>query len=314
MKIVAVEPLGINPSTQKTLIQEWAQLGHVLKIYNQRTEDPTQLIERIDDADILLVSNIPIQEPILSQCPNLKLISVAFTGLDHIDLNYCKSKGIVVKNCAGYATTAVAELAIGLMLDVYRQITILDQKTRNEGTRNNYLGKQLKGKTLGIVGTGAIGLETAKLALAFGCKVIAWSRSERQEAIYLGIPYVTLPELMSQSDIISLHTPLNNETFHLINRDLLKLCKKTAVLINTARGNVVDINAVADALNTGTLAGAAFDVFEQEPPIPQNHPLITAPNCVLVPHIAYATEESFEERVNMVFQNVKSLLNITFAY
>ncbi|HNX21724.1 MAG TPA: NAD(P)-dependent oxidoreductase [Bacteroidales bacterium] len=314
MKIVAVEPLGINPSTQKTLIQEWAQLGHVLKIYNQRTEDPTQLIERIDDADILLVSNIPIQEPILSQCPNLKLISVAFTGLDHIDLNYCKSKGIVVKNCAGYATTAVAELAIGLMLDVYRQITILDQKTRNEGTRNNYLGKQLKGKTLGIVGTGAIGLETAKLALAFGCKVIAWSRSERQEAIYLGIPYVTLPELMSQSDIISLHTPLNNETFHLINRDLLKLCKKTAVLINTARGNVVDINAVADALNTGTLAGAAFDVFEQEPPIPQNHPLITSPNCVLVPHIAYATEESFEERVNMVFQNVKSLLNITFAY
>jgi D-3-phosphoglycerate dehydrogenase len=314
MKIVAVEPLGINPSTQKTLIQEWAQLGHVLKIYNQRTEDPTQLIERIDDADILLVSNIPIQEPILSQCPNLKLISVAFTGLDHIDLNYCKSKGIVVKNCAGYATTAVAELAIGLMLDVYRQITILDQKTRNEGTRNDYLGKQLKGKTLGIVGTGAIGLETAKLALAFGCKVIAWSRSERQEAIDLGIPYVTLPELMSQSDIISLHTPLNNETFHLINRDLLKLCKKTAVLINTARGNVVDINAVADALNTGTLAGAAFDVFEQEPPISQNHPLITAPNCVLVPHIAYATEESFEERVNMVFQNVKSFLNITFAY
>ena len=314
MKIVAIEPLGINPSTQKTLIQEWAQFGHVLEIYNQRTEDPTQLTERIHDADILLVSNIPIREPILSKCPNLKLISVAFTGLDHIDLNYCKSKGIVVKNCAGYATTAVAELAIGLILDVYRQITILDQKTRNEGTRNNYLGKQLKGKTLGIVGTGAIGLETAKLALAFGCKVIAWSRSERQEAIYLGIPYVTLPELMSQSDIISLHTPLNNETFHLINRDLLKLCKKSAILINTARGNVVDINAVADALKTGTLAGAAFDDFEQEPPIPQNHPLITSPNCVLVPHIAYATEESFEERVNMVFQNVKSLLNITFAY
>lgn len=314
MKIVAVEPLGINPSTQKTLIQEWAQLGHLLKIYDQRNEDPNILIERIGDADILLVSNIQINENILSQCPNLKLISVAFTGLDHIDLNYCKTNGIVVKNCAGYATTAVAELAIGLMLDVYRQITILDQKTRNEGTRNNYLGKQLKGKTLGIVGTGAIGLETAKLAQAFGCKVIAWSRSERQEALDIGIIYVTLPELMSQSDIISLHTPLNNETFHLISRDLLKLCKKTAVLINTARGNVVDINAAADALNTGTLAGAAFDVFEQEPPIPQNHPLMTAPNCVLVPHIAYATEESFEERVNMVFQNVKSFLNITFAY
>lgn len=313
MKIVAVEPLGINPSTQKKLIQEWAQLGHLLKIYDQRNEDPNIMIERIGDADILLVSNIQINENILSQCPNLKLISVAFTGLDHIDLSYCQSKNIKVMNCAGYATTAVAELAIALMLDLYRKITFLDTNTRNEGTRNNYLGKQLKGKILGIVGTGAIGLETAKLAQAFGCKVITWSRSERQEVIKIGIPYMKLSELMVQSDIISIHTPLNNETFHLINQDLLKLCKKSAILINTARGNVADIDAVANALKDGTLAGAAFDVFEQEPPIPQNHPLITAPNCVLVPHIAYATEESFEERVNLVFQNVKSFLNITFA-
>ncbi len=310
MKIVAVEPLGINPSTQKTLIQEWAQFGHVLEIYNQRTEDPTQLTERIHDADILLVSNIPIREPILSKCPNLKLISVAFTGLDHIDLNYCKSRGITVMNCAGYATSAVAELAIGLMLVVYRKISVLDQQTRKEGTRNNFLGKQLKDKTVGIVGTGAIGLETARLAQAFGCNMIAWSRSERKEALTLGVKYVTLPELMAQSDIISLHTPLNDETFHLINQDLLKLCKKSAILINTARGNVVDIDAVADALKTGALAGAAFDVFEQEPPIPKNHPLITAPNCVLVPHIAYATEESFEERVQLVFNNVKTFLKM----
>ena len=310
MKIVAVEPLGINPSTQKTLIQEWAQFGHVLEIYNQRTEDPTQLTERIHDANILLVSNIPIREPILSKCPNLKLISVAFTGLDHIDLNYCKSRGITIMNCAGYATSAVAELAIGLMLDVYRKISVLDQQTRKEGTRNNFLGKQLKDKTVGIVGTGAIGLETARLAQAFGCNVIAWSRSERKEALTLGVKYVTLPELMTQSDIISLHTPLNDETFHLINQDLLKLCKKSAILINTARGNVVDIDAVADALKTGALAGAAFDVFEQEPPIPKNHPLITAPNCVLVPHIAYATEESFEERVQLVFNNVKTFLKM----
>ena len=115
---------------------------------------------------------------------------------------------------------------------------------------------------------------------------------------------------MTQSDIISLHTPLNNETFHLINQDLLKLCKKSAILINTARGNVVDMDAVAVALKTGALAGAAFDVYEQEPPIPKNHPLISAPNCVLVPHIAYATEESFEERVQLVFNNVKTFLKM----
>ena len=310
MKIVAVEPLGINSSIKTNLIQEWAQYGHLLEIYDQRTEDPTLLVERIGNADILLVSNIPINEFVLSQCPNLKLISVAFTGLDHIDLSYCQSKNIKVMNCAGYATTAVAELAIGLMLDVYRKISVLDQQTRNEGTRNNFLGRQLKNKTLGIVGTGAIGLETARLAQTFGCKVVAWSRSERKEAIKLGITYVTLSELMTQSDIISLHTPLNNETFHLINQDLLKLCKKSAILINTARGNVVDMDAVADALKTGALAGAAFDVFEQEPPIPKNHPLISAPNCVLVPHIAYATEESFEERVQLVFNNVKTFLKM----
>ena len=310
MKIVAVEPLGINSSIKTNLIQEWAQYGHLLEIYDQRTEDPTLLVERIGNADILLVSNIPINEFVLSQCPNLKLISVAFTGLDHIDLSYCQSKNIKVMNCAGYATTAVAELAIGLMLDVYRKISVLDQQTRNEGTRNNFLGRQLKNKTLGIVGTGAIGTETARLAQAFGCKVIAWSRSDRQEVIKMGIPYVTLSELMTQSDIISLHTPLNNETFHLINQDLLKLCKKSAILINTARGNVVDMDAVADALKTGALAGAAFDVFEQEPPIPKNHPLISASNCVLVPHIAYATEESFEERVQLVFNNVKTFLKM----
>lgn len=310
MKIVAVEPLGIDPSTQKTLIHEWAHLGHTLEIYNQRTEDPILLIDRIGDADILLVSNIPIREPILSKCPNLKMISVAFTGLDHIDLNYCKSKGISVMNCAGYATTAVAELAIGLMLDIYRKITFFDPSTRDGGTRNNFLGKQLKDKTVGIVGTGAIGLETARLAKAFGCNVIAWSRSEREEAIKRGILYVSLPELMSQSDIISLHTPLNIETFHLIDQDLLKLCKKSAVLINTARGDVVDMDAVADALKKGTLAGAAFDVFESEPPLPLDHPLLQPPNTIVVPHIAYATEESFSERVEMVFQNVKEYLHL----
>lgn len=126
----------------------------------------------------------------------------------------------------------------------------------------------------------------------------------------MGITYVTLPTLMAHSDIISLHTPLNTETHHLIDRDLLQKCKKSAILINTARGNIVDIEAVAQALTNGTISGAAFDVFEKEPPLSTDHPLLHTPNTIIVPHIAYATEESFSERVDMVFQNVKEYLHL----
>lgn len=310
MKIVAVEPLGITTADQEHYVKEWTKWDHFLKIYKDRTEDPEELIQRIGDADILLISNIPLPKEVLEKGTQLKMISVAFTGLDHIDLKYCQERGILVKNCAGYATTAVAELAIGLMIDLYRRITPLDQEMRNGKTRNHFLGRQLKGKTVGIVGTGAIGLETARLAHSFGCKVMAWSRSERKQAIEMGITYVTLPTLMAHSDIISLHTPLNTETHHLIDRDLLQKCKKSAILINTARGNIVDIEAVAQALTNGTITGAAFDVFEKEPPLSTDHPLLHTPNTIIVPHIAYATEESFSERVDMVFQNVKEYLHL----
>lgn len=310
MKIVAVEPLGITTADQEHYVKEWTKWDHFLKIYKDRTEDPEELIQRIGDADILLISNIPLPKEVLEKGTQLKMISVAFTGLDHIDLKYCQERGILVKNCAGYATTAVAELAIGLMIDIYRRITPLDQEMRNGKTRNHFLGRQLKGKTVGIVGTGAIGLETARLAQSFGCKVMAWSRSERKQAIKMGITYVTLPTLMAHSDIISLHTPLNTETHHLIDRDLLQKCKKSAILINTARGNIVDIEAVAQALTNGTISGAAFDVFEKEPPLSTDHPLLHTPNTIIVPHIAYATEESFSERVDMVFQNVKEYLHL----
>lgn len=310
MKIVAVEPLGITTADQEHYVKEWTKWDHFLKIYKDRTEDPEEMIQRIGDADILLISNIPLPKEVLEKGTQLKMISVAFTGLDHIDLKYCQERGILVKNCAGYATTAVAELAIGLMIDIYRRITPLDQEMRNGKTRNHFLGRQLKGKTVGIVGTGAIGLETARLAQSFGCKVMAWSRSERKQAIEMGITYVTLPTLMAHSDIISLHTPLNTETHHLIDRDLLQKCKKSAILINTARGNIVDIEAVAQALTNGTISGAAFDVFEKEPPLSTDHPLLHTPNTIIVPHIAYATEESFSERVDMVFQNVKEYLHL----
>ena len=310
MKIVIAEPLGLTPETFKLINEEWTKLGHEIQIYWDRNETPEILIQRIQHAEILIISNIPLPKTILEHCSHLKLISVAFTGLDHIDLNYCKSTSVEVRNCAGYATTAVAELTIGLILDLYRQITFLDQKTRNGGSRGPFLGRQIKGKTVGIIGTGAIGSETAILAKHFGANVIAYSRTKRQNLIELGVQYLTLNQLVEQSDVISIHTPLTPDTEHILNESNLKYCKPSAILINTARGKVVDIPFVAKMLKSGKLAGAAFDVFETEPPLAENHPLLSAPNCIVVPHIAYATQESFEIRIQLALNNIKNFLKL----
>ena len=207
-------------------------------------------------------------------------------------------------NASGYATEGVAELAIGLMIDVYRRITALDAKVHNGGTRDNFLGRELRGKRVGIVGTGAIGRRTATLLQAFGCEVVAWSRTEYDEVKAQGIAYLPLEELMKTSDIITLHVPLTAETHHLISRELLEMCKPTAILVNTARGNVVDIDALADLLCQGKLAGAGFDVFEKEPPLPADHTLLRVPNCVLVPHVGYATREAFDDRIDIVLSHI----------
>lgn len=305
MKIVSVEPIGISIEKSEQIRKEFLELGHDFYCYMDRKEDEETLKERMHDADVVVISNIKLSSEVLKSSHKLKMLSVAFTGLDHIDLDYCTEHNIKVVNASGYATVGVAELAIGLMIDVYRHISLLDQDIRNGKTRNNFLGRQLRGKTVGIIGTGAIGLETAILLKAMGCTIIAWNRTEREEAKKLNIKYVSLQDLMKQSDIISLHVPLNKETYHLINRDLLSLCKKDAILINTARGNVVDMEALAESLRKGLLAGAGIDVFETEPPLAKNHPLINAPNCILTPHIAYATSEAFDERIEIVMNNIK---------
>ncbi len=304
MKIVSVEPIGISEEKAEALKAEFAKYGHDFYCYRDRKEDESTLAERMNEAEIVIVSNIKVSAAVLSQCPHLKMLDVAFTGLDHIDLEYCKAHGIKVVNAAGYATEGVAELAVGLMIDLYRRITVLDASLRSGGTRNNFLGRELRGKQVGIVGTGAIGLRTAELLLHFGCRVVAWSRTEKADAKALGITYVTLEELMQNSDIISLHVPLTSETHHLIGQDLLRLCKPSAILVNTARGNVVDMDALAAALNAGRLAGAGIDVFEKEPPLPAEHPLLKAPNCIVVPHVGYATREAFDERIDIVVQNI----------
>ena len=308
MKIVSVEPIGISSAQSQEIQGHFLSLGHDFIFYSDRKEDEASLVYRMQDADVVIISNIKLSEVVLSKCKNLKMLSVAFTGLDHIDLNYCKQHNIVVRNASGYATTAVCELTIGLILDVYRQITFLDAQTRNLQTRNNFLGRQMAGKTVGIIGTGAIGSAVALSLQGLGCNVIAWNRSENQVLINSGVEYLSLENLLVVSDIISVHLPLTEDTYHLLDASALKLCKKDAIIINTARGNIIDMQALADMLTTGNLAGAGIDVFETEPPLLHNHPLIAAPNCIITPHIGYATQEAFQIRIGIVMENIMQWL------
>ena len=306
MKIVAVEPIGISAERAQEIRQELANKGHEFVWYADRKEDAATLVERMKDAEVVIISNIPLSAEVLSQCPKLQFLNVAFTGLDHIDLAYCQTHNILVKNASGYATEAVAELAIGLMIDVLRKITSLDGSIRQGGVRGAFLGRELRGKTVGIVGTGAIGTRTVELLKAFGCRVIAWSRTHKPEVMNLGVAYVTLEGLMRDSDIISLHVPLTAETKHLISKEMLALCKPSAILINTARGNVVDMDALAECLRDGKIAGAGIDVYDKEPPLPCADPLLSAPTCVLVPHVGFATREAFDIRIDIILGNLEN--------
>ncbi|MBV7276642.1 hydroxyacid dehydrogenase [Clostridium sp. PL3] len=301
MKFVIIEPLGVQDEKLLSMAKDALKDSVEIVYYNTRTADTQELIERGKDADIIAVSNLPLNSEVIEGCKNLKMLSVAFTGVDHIAMETCKKNGVVVCNCAGYSTAAVADLVFGMLITLYRNVIPCDKVTREEGTKDGLVGFELEGKKFGVVGTGAIGMRTAIIAKAFGCDVYAYSRTKKD---VVGIKYVSLDGIMSTCDIISLHTPMNAETKHLINKENIALMKKNAVLINTARGGVVDSEALAVALNEERIAGACIDVFETEPPIKKDHPLLMAKNTLVTPHIAFATKEALVKRAEIVFDNV----------
>lgn len=311
MKIVLMEPLGISQDKLEELSGFLTQAGHSFFAYPDRATDPQKLAARIGDAEILILANQPLREDVLRQCPNLRMISIGFTGVDHVDVDYCKSRGIMLSNASGYSTNAVAELAFGLMIAVSRKVIACDQATRTGKDKTGLIGFELAGKTLGIVGTGAIGLKTAEIGKAVGCRVVAYSRSQRPEALAMGLEYLPLETLLQESDIVSLHVPATPATKGLINASRLSLMKPSAILINTARGPVVDSQALATALRTGQIAGAGLDVFDTEPPLPADQPLRDCPNTVVTPHVAFATQQSMVKRAIIVFDNVRQWLNGT---
>ncbi|PKQ63428.1 hydroxyacid dehydrogenase [Labilibaculum filiforme] len=302
MKFSILEPIGITACKYEELKQEFKTLGHELIFFTDRKEQEQELIKRAEGADAIVVSNIPITKTFLDACPNLSMISVAFTGVDHIDMNTCRERNILVSNAAGFSTESVAELTIGMILSVYRKIVSGDAITRFGGDRAGFLGTELNGKTIGIVGAGAIGLRVAEIAKVFNCRVIAFNRSKKSVE---GVEFVSMATLLKEADVVSLHVPLTTETKGLIGKEEFKIMKSSAILVNTARGPVVDSDALCEALENGEIAGAAVDVYEKEPPLAKEHVLFAAPNLIMLPHLAFASHESFDKRIDIVMENIR---------
>lgn len=306
MRVAIIEPLGVEENFLIETAKGKLGASAEIEYFGERTSDTKELIKRGKAADVIVVSNLPLKKEVIEGCKNLKMISVAFAGVDHIDMDFCRQKGITVCNCAGYSNRAVSELVFGGVISLMRNIIKCDERTRNGLTKDGLTGSEIFGKKFGIIGCGQIGKRVATIAEAFGCEVFVTEHSQKVNLPFAKIK--TKDEIMAECDIISLHVPLNNDTRLLIGKKEISLMKKNAILVNTARGGVVDSCALAEALNEGKIGGAVVDVFENEPPIDKNHPLLSAKNTVLTPHVAFATNEALELRCETVFENVRSFI------
>ena len=256
--------------------------------------DEERLIELAKDVEAIIVRSKPkVTRKVIEAAPKLRVIGRAGVGLDNIDLEAAKERGIKVVNSPAASSRSVAELVFGLLFAVARKIAFADRKMR-EGVwaKKQCMGIELEGKTIGIVGFGRIGYNVAKIANAFGMRVLLYDPYPNEErAKEVGGTFASLEDLLKESDVVTLHVPLVDATHHLINEERLKLMKPTAVLINAARGAVVDNKALVKALQEGWIAGAGLDVYEEEP-LPKDHPLTRLDNVVLTPHIGASTEEA----------------------
>ena len=272
---------------------------------------PAEVPAAIGDADAVIVNKARITAQVMDACPNLKFIGLFATGYNNIDVAAADERGIVVCNVPGYSTDSVAQHTIALMLhfathaDEYAASVAAGDWVRSRAfSYFKYPVYELAGKTLGIFGYGTIGRAVAKIALAFGMTVIATSRSHTS-GCEEGVSFVDADTLFAASDYLTLHCPLTPETDQVVNARTLALMKPTAVLINTARGGVTDEAAVAEALKTGRLRGAGIDVLCEEP-MREDHPYLTAPNCVVTPHIAWGSFEARTRLIDIVAENLKA--------
>jgi phosphoglycerate dehydrogenase-like enzyme len=280
-----------------------------VSLWTDRPVDNRQKLERLRDADILLNSrgHVSFNRDLLQQLPRLKMIAVCGIGYDAIDLSAATANGVVVSNIPGRTAAVVAEHAFALMLSVARRTALMTQEIR-AGRWPGELGTSLRGRTIGVVGTGTIGTEMIRLCAAFGMRVIAWTfHPDPQKASSLGIEYVSLEELLQQSDVVSLHVRLTQDSRHMIGARQLQMMKRSAILINTARGPVVDTMALVDVLRADNIFGAGIDVYDVEP-IEAEHPLLTCGNVVLTPHSADQTQEGIDLLTEGCVDNISAFL------
>ena len=307
MKIAIMESLAVSSEELALRKLPFENEGHIFAEFERTTDIPT-LIEEAKDADVMILANMPMPKEVINACKNLKYIDIAFTGVDHVAMDAVRAKGITASNASGYSNESVAELGIGLAIDLLRNIPQVEARCRALGTKAGLVGNELMGKTVGIIGLGKIGTRSAELFHAFGCSILAHSRSIHKDAPFY-VEQTDLDSLLSRSDLVILHCPLNDSTRGLINAEALKKMKPSAYLINLARGPVVVSKDLADVLNNGVIAGAAVDVFDKEPPLNADEPLLSAKNTILTPHIAFASQESMGIRAEIVFDNLRHFLD-----
>lgn len=304
MKIVILDGYTLNPGDL-----DWAPLEALgeVTIYDRST--PEEVLERGQGARFLLTNKVPLSREMMIQMPNLKYIGVMATGYNHIDLEAASELGITVTNVAGYSTNAVAQHTFALLLSLLNRVETHSELVHDgrwaaskDFTFRETPLLELAGKTLGLVGVGGIGQKVAEIGKAFGMEVIAYRRNPHKTTDDF-IQMVSLDDVFGASDVVSLHLPLSAETDQMVNARLLGLMKPTAYLINTARGGLIQEDALADALERGQIAGAGLDVLSTEPPAADN-PLIGARNCVITPHIAWSLKEARTRLVDLIAENI----------
>jgi glycerate dehydrogenase len=307
MKLVVTDGYALNPGDMS-----WDPIRKIgdLEIYDRTS--PSEIFERCMEADIILSNKTAFSKENIDRLHNVKLISVLATGYNVIDIIAAKHKGITVCNVPAYGTESVAQHTFALILDLANKVSLHIASVKNgewQQCPDYSYSKQplieLAGKTLGIVGLGNIGMQTARLAKAFGMKVIYNSRHDKHTN--LG-EFSSMEEIFTKSDFISLHCPLTESNSEFVNKHLLQLMKPTAYIVNTARGQLINESDLADALNRNVIAGAALDVLSKEPPDNSN-PLLKASNCVITPHNAWSTKEARQRIIDMTAENIKAFLD-----
>ena len=311
MKIVNLDSYALNPGDLDWTPLE--KLGECTFYDRTPVDDDTKILKRIGDAEIVLTNKTPLDEKVLKMAPNIKYIGVTATGYNIVDTNAARKAGIPVTNIPTYGTDAVAQFTFALLLEITSQVG-LHNKLVHEGRWSSnpdftFWAKplmELNGKTLGLIGFGNIAKKVAEIGHVFSMNIIFWNHRPKSDLPNY-VKQVELDELYQKADIVSLHVPQTPETTELINQGAISQMKDGVILINTARGDLINEKDVADALNEGKIAAAGIDVVQKEP-IPADSPLLSAKNCYITPHIAWAPRETRNRLLGIVVENLQAFL------